>query len=158
MKISADSVLWMVDDNPADLEISTIVCEMMHFPGRFVPFSDGVVALARLAEVWDGRDRPDAILLDVNMPRLSGLAVLRAIRKEPRWRELPVVMFSTSVNEAAVARRDGATDYLLKPDILAGTLRAIRSVVERFCRRDPDPGSDTQHPAVTGRSHATAGG
>jgi two-component system, response regulator len=158
MKISEEAVLWMIDDNPDDLEIGSIVCETMHFPGRFVSFADGAAALARLAEVWGGREQPDVLLLDVNMPRMSGLAVLRAIRRDPRWRHLPVVMFSTSANEAPVARRDGATDYLLKPDMITGALRAIRNVVERFCRRTPDPGSDIQRLAVMGPSGSAADG
>lgn len=136
MKISRQSVLWMIDDNPADLDIASIVCETMNFPGSFVTFTEGMSALARLAEVWESLERPDVILLDVNMPHMSGLSVLRAIRQQPRWRDLPVVMFSTSANEAAVARRDGATDYLLKPDVLVGTVRTIRAVVGRYCRRD----------------------
>lgn len=155
MRISPQAVLWMIDDNHSDLELGSIVCEAMHFPGRFVAFSDGVSALTRLGEVWGGPDQPDALLLDVNMPQMGGLAVLRAIRRDPRWQDLPVVMFSSSTNEIQIAQRDGATDYLLKADVLTGTLRAFRSVVERFCRRlpdDPGEGSDallTRPPAAT---------
>lgn len=139
MDVGADAVLWMVDDNPADLEIAEIVCDKLGFPGRFVAFANGQDVLATLADAWtDTHERPDVILLDVNMPRLSGLAVLRLLRTDPRWLRLPVVMFSTSGNEEAIARRDGATDYLLKPNLLADTVVAIRGVIERYCKKDSE--------------------
>lgn len=107
----------MVDDNPADLEIASIVREKMtDFTGRFVPFTSGPEALSHLAAVWaQEQERPDVIMLDVNMPRMSGLAVLRTLRQDPRGVTLPVVMFSTSANEEMFARRDGAMDYVVKP-------------------------------------------
>ena len=136
MDVGADAVLWMVDDNPADLEITQLVCEKLGFPGNFVPFTSGQSALSALPTAWDTpRERPDVILLDVNMPRLSGLAVLRLLRNDPRWSSLPVVMFSTSGNEEPTARRDGATDYLLKPNLLADTVIVIRGVIERYCAK-----------------------
>lgn len=136
--VSPEAVLWMIDDNPADIEIGGIVCETINFPGHFVAFTNGQEALERLAAVWENRlERPDVILLDVNMPKMSGLAVLRALRQDPRWAALPVVIFSTSSNEEAVARRDGATDYVVKPDFLVGTMSAIRGVIRRFCRTRP---------------------
>lgn len=133
--VSPDAVLWMIDDNPADIEIGGIVCESIGFPGRFVPFTSGQEALERLAVAWESElERPDVILLDVNMPKMSGLAVLRALRHDTRWATLPVVIFSTSANEEAIARRDGATDYVVKPDLLVGTMSAIRGVITRFCK------------------------
>lgn len=137
--ISPDAVLWMVDDNPADLELVAIVCETIAFPGTFVPFRNGLHALARLDEVagtpawW-----PDVVLLDINMPQTSGLSVLRQIRSQSRWSTLPVVMFTSSANEEAVARREGATDYLLKPSALAGLVHVIRRVVEQRCKHRRD--------------------
>lgn len=136
MDVDPDAVLWMVDDNPADLEITELVCDKIGFPGRFVAFMNGQSALTALPEVWaDPRARPDVILLDVNMPGLSGLSVLRLLRNDPRWSRLPVVMFSTSDNEEPIARRDGATDYLRKPNLLADTVIAIRGVIERHCKK-----------------------
>lgn len=129
------AVLWMVDNNPADLEIVGIVCEMIGFRGRFVPFSDGAQAIAHLATIWERSDeRPDVILLDINMPRLSGMAVLRAIRGDARWAELPLVMFSTSSNEERVARESGATGYVVKPALIPDTAAAIRGVIARWCK------------------------
>jgi CheY-like chemotaxis protein len=131
-------VLWVIDNNPADLEIISIVCEMIDFRGRLVTFDGGAQALERLAEMWTRlEDRPDVILLDINMPRLSGMAVLRAIRGDSRWASLPVVMFSTSYNEEPIARDAGATDYVVKPTLLSDTAAAIRRVIARHCK----PGS-----------------
>ena len=126
----------MVDDNPADLEIASIVREKMtDFTGRFVPFTSGPEALSHLAAVWaQEEERPDVIMLDVNMPRMSGLAVLRTLRQDPLWVTLPVVMFSTSANEEMFARRDGAMDYVVKPFFLEDTMSVFRGVIDRFCK------------------------
>ena len=133
--IRSDAVLWMIDDNVADLEIGEIVCETIGFSGRIVTFTNGPEALSRLADVWaQEQERPDVIMLDVNMPRMSGLAVLRALRQDLRWTTLPVVMFSTSANEEMFARRDGATDYVVKPSLLDDTMSAFRGVIDRFCK------------------------
>ena len=132
------AVLWMIDDNQADLEIVSIVCEMIGFRGRCVTFASGTLGIEHLQEIWERPDeRPDVILLDINMPRLSGLAVLRILREDPRWRELPVVMFSTSRNEEPTARDAGASDYVVKPALLPETTAAIRGVIARYCK----PGS-----------------
>lgn len=137
MAISAEAVLWMVDDNPADLEITAIVCEQIAFPGRFIAFADGLAVMEKLDQVWTfPAERPDVILLDLNMPRVSGMAVLRMIRRDARWSSLPVVMFSTSQSqqEMDTVRKEGATDYVLKPSLLADTVTTIRGVIERYCK------------------------
>lgn len=137
MGTSADAVLWMVDDNPADLEITSIVCEQINFPGRFLPLADGLAFMKKLDQVWEvPLERPDVVLLDLNMPSVSGMAVLRMLRRDPRWRTLPVVMFSTSQSpeEMEAVGKEGATEYVLKPSLLADTVITIRGVIGRYCK------------------------
>lgn len=134
MNATRTAVLWMVDDDPAELDIIRFVCEKVRFTGRFETFTSGQAALERLEENWgDQALRPDVILLDVNMPRMGGMTVLRRLRENPQWATLPVVMFSTSAHERDSAKFAGATDYLVKPDMLLDTVEAIRAVVARYC-------------------------
>jgi CheY-like chemotaxis protein len=72
---------------------------------------DGQMALERI-----GRDRPDLILLDIRMPRLSGLGVLEQVRQNPDLHAIPVVMLTNYSDPAQVQKcRDlGIEGYLLK--------------------------------------------
>src|SRR5512147_2402927 len=74
--------------------------------------SSGLEAIERLAVA-----KADLVLLDLNMPDMHGLEVLRFIRSHDSFRQTPVVILTTRADEAsrAAALRDGATLYLTKP-------------------------------------------
>jgi CheY-like chemotaxis protein len=84
------------------------LCELHHA-------EDGERAL-ELLRGWDG-DLPRLVLIDVNLPRLSGLEVLERIRTENRFRAVPLVVFSTSrlTQELARAYMSGANSFVVKP-------------------------------------------
>ncbi len=69
---------------------------------------------ALLSVAWD---RPDAVLLDINLPGIDGLTVLRRLRAEPVTRSLPIIVVSASVLEDAMARAEeaGADAFVAKP-------------------------------------------
>ncbi len=71
---------------------------------------EGLEALAR-------GDRFDLVILDINMPRLDGLSLLKTIRAKPAWAGLPILMLTTEGQEADrdSALALGATDYMVKP-------------------------------------------
>lgn len=73
---------------------------------------DGVDGLARLAQ-----DTFDLVILDVNMPRLSGLEMLEKMRDEPRSATIPVVMLTTEAHFALIdrAKKLGAKGWMIKP-------------------------------------------
>lgn len=85
---------------------------------------------------------PDLVLLDLNMPRMSGFEFLEWIRDQPRWRGIRLVILSSSDHPADIerARGLGATDYRIKPHNPAGLLDFVREVRERWLP-DSDPGT-----------------
>ena len=74
--------------------------------------------------------KPSLILIDLNMPRVDGLAAIRQIRSDPRFRGVPLVVLSTSNAPAEIRRayEDGASSYIVKPsnyEALVDIMRAI---------------------------------
>jgi CheY-like chemotaxis protein len=104
-------LLW-AEDSDADQYLIRAAAEA--FPDARLHFTvDG----AGLLEALDAGDRPDLVVLDVNMPGMNGLEALRRLREGGRHRDVPVVMFSTG-NEPDEVRSCldlGAIDYVQKP-------------------------------------------
>ena len=79
--------------------------------------SDGITALKNLQAMADTKQRPKIILLDLNLPGLSGIEILRKIKDIPFMNNVTVIIFSTSKNQKDVelARQFGADAYIRKP-------------------------------------------
>jgi CheY-like chemotaxis protein len=112
----------LVDDNLADQEIARRVFGSLANVCRLRILSDGHQALTYLDpnlndEVFGEKELPDLILMDINMPRLSGLEVLRAIKADKTLRHIPVLMLTTSSLESDIldSYRFGCSSYILKP-------------------------------------------
>ncbi|WP_336489960.1 hybrid sensor histidine kinase/response regulator [Methylobacterium nigriterrae] len=115
-----DAVL-LVDDDPAARELLQRFLEREGFRVRTAHDGRAGLTLARAL-------KPRAILLDVEMPRMDGWAVLHAVRSDPELAGIPVIM-TTVVAEQALGQALGATDYLVKPiawDRLKGLMDRYR--------------------------------
>lgn len=90
----------------------------------------GPEALEMLRQQGAGRGRPGLILLDLNLPRMSGHEVLAAVKGDETLREIPVVILSTSDQETDVRRsyQGGAAGYVVKPVEFEGFVRVIRAI------------------------------
>jgi CheY-like chemotaxis protein len=103
----------VVDDHPDSVEA---VVRMFRKTGRQADcVQSGAAALASLAS---GR-KPRVVLLDVMMPQMDGIEVLKAIRQHPELKDLPVVMLSADRTRTDEAMGLGAQDYVVKPADLA---------------------------------------
>lgn len=127
----------LVDDDPDDVELT----RMMLGQARLtldVSFSNS--AAEALAHLRGGRG-PDLILLDLNMPLMDGLDMLRALKRDPRLSSIPVVILTTSQNpdDRARSRELGAAGFLTKPMGLSGFPETARAVEGFLLAPAPTP-------------------
>jgi CheY-like chemotaxis protein len=117
-----EATLLLIEDNPSDIGLTQRALEKSHILNRLVITSDGQDALDYLFATggYAGRDTTDLpalTLLDLKLPRVSGLDVLRRIRKEPATRRMPVVILTSSREEQDIAAGYdlGVNSYIRKP-------------------------------------------
>lgn len=132
-------VVLLVEDNPDDIELARLAFAEAGVEHPLEVVRDGAQALdylfARGAHA--GRDRDDLpalVLLDLNLPRLDGREVMRAIRAEPRTRALPVVALSSSAQpfDIDASFASGADSYLQKPVDFARFIEDVRRLRARW--------------------------
>jgi len=106
-----NATIVMVDDEPITMEVVKVFLEEAGYR-NFVLIDKSSEAMAALEH-----QRPDLLLLDLNMPQVSGFDILKAIRTHPKLKHLPVIILtSSSDNQDKLAALDlGATDFLAKP-------------------------------------------
>jgi CheY-like chemotaxis protein len=121
MKTMADGLsILLVEDNPDDQLLTVRALKKVIQRPHLVIAADGQEALDVLFGPVDGRglaERLSVILLDIKLPRVDGLEVLRRIRSNPSTRYLPVVMVTSTdePNEIREAYTLGANSYITKP-------------------------------------------
>jgi two-component system, response regulator len=128
-------VILLVEDNPNDEALTLRTLRKNDVRSEIVVVRDGVEALDWLFGLGTHVDRdasilPQVVLLDLKLPKLSGLEVLRAMRAHPRTKRLPVVLLTSSKEDQDVfAAYDlGANSYVRKPVTFADFAEAIRQV------------------------------
>jgi two-component system response regulator len=116
------STIFLIEDNPSDIALTQRAFEKSRIANTLVIAEDGQEALDYLfAEgSHSGRetaDLPALVLLDLKLPKVSGLDVLRRIRTDPRTSRLPVVILTTSRQEQDVTEgyERGVNSYISKP-------------------------------------------
>ena len=119
--------LMLVEDNPGDVDLVLEVLSESTQPNRVTVAVDGADALERLRAPGD---LPDLIILDLNLPKKDGRAVLREIKADARLRHIPVVVLSSS--EAARDLTDAyelqASCFVTKPADLDDFLAAVKGI------------------------------
>lgn len=125
----------MVDDDPGDAGLVKAAFSAGRYPCRFDHVTDGMAAMEFLRNETganNGAVRPDLILLDINMPRKNGHAVLSELKADARLRDIPVVMLTTSDAERdiATAYRAGASGFVTKPVDVDALFAAIQGIQE----------------------------
>lgn len=114
---NSNSPILLVEDNPIDLDLTMRAFAAKKLSNPIQVARDGEEAL-RYLERWEqGEPRPVVILLDLNMPKVNGLEVLREIKSHPDFKAIPVVILTTSSesSDLEAAYQAGANSYIIKP-------------------------------------------
>ena len=113
--------ILLAEDNPHDVELTLAALEEHHLANEVVVVRDGAEALdylyARGAYQGRGHELPAVLLLDLKMPKLDGLEVLRTMKSDPALKIVPVVMLTSSREEQDLVRsyQLGVNAYVVKP-------------------------------------------
>jgi CheY-like chemotaxis protein len=118
----SEHAILLVEDNAVDEELTLIALKKSNIVNKIVVTRDGAEALDFLfaRNAYAGRDPknvPQVVLLDLNLPKIGGLDVLRAIRADERTKLLPVVILTSSKEEKDLigGYALGANSYIVKP-------------------------------------------
>lgn len=118
--------IWIVDD---DEEMIKAVQLMLKLLGYQTAYHLGArpAALALL-----GGQRPDLLILDINMPEVTGLDMLEFVRRRSEWKKLPVIMLSTEAADVTVdkAMQLGADAYVSKPVTIDELEKALKTAFQ----------------------------
>jgi len=124
----------LVDDNPADVVLAREALAGGKHRSHISNVQDGEEALAFLHRIGQHADalRPDLVILDLNLPKKDGRAVLAEAKADKTLRTIPVVVFSTSRSTLDIARSYelGANCYVHKPGNLEDYFLAVQSIEE----------------------------
>ena len=120
--MSSERVILLVEDDPKDEALTLRALKKSNVMNPVVVARDGAEALDYLFArgVHEGRDRavvPQVILLDLKLPKIDGLEVLREIRSDDRTKLLPVVVLTSSIEDQDLIKSYGlgANSYVRKP-------------------------------------------
>ncbi len=130
--VSREIVMLLVEDNPADVVFFKVVLEELKFPTKLHVVTDGVDAMDFLRGRSDGMDvtRPDVLVLDLNLPRMSGQEVLKQMAADQDLARIPVAILTTSTSERWVCDilPPGRCLYFVKTD----NIDHLQTIIEKI--------------------------
>ena len=119
--------IWVVDDDEEmnraiGLLLKMLDCEVTSFH----------TARSAVQRLLPGK-KPELLILDINMPEVSGLDLLEFLRRRPEWKELPIIMLSSESAESTVdqALKMGADAYVMKPVTIEELERAMTMALHK---------------------------
>ena len=127
--MNSSSTIMLVDDSPDDVALTLRAFKKNNITNKVVVAADGEEALRYLLPDDDSSNPvPDLVLLDINLPKVNGLEVLRRLRQDDRTRYLPVVVLTTSNEERDIVETYdlGANSFVRKPVVFGDFLEAVR--------------------------------
>ena len=127
--------ILLVEDNPQDVELTIRALKKRNLANSVYVLSDGAEALDYMFnrgryEKADSNQRPKVVLLDVKLPKMNGLEVLRILKENEATRSVPVVMVTSSSEDPDIraAYQFGANSYVVKPVDFDAFVEAMSSL------------------------------
>jgi CheY-like chemotaxis protein len=131
-----------VEDNPDDVMLMNLAFNRAGVSARLDVVTDGDAAIAALGLPGG---TPVCVLLDVKLPRVSGLDVLAWIRNQPHLKRLPVILLTSSSQSADINRAYdlGANSFLVKPADLESLTQLVKTVANYWVHTNVRPVANT---------------
>lgn len=125
-------MIWCIDDDNTIREIEVYTLEQTGFTAR--GFADGISMLEALKT-----EIPELIVLDIMMPELDGIEVLKRLRSDPKYKDIPVIMATAKGTEMDKigGLNSGADDYLVKPFGVMEMVARVNAVLRRTTKAEP---------------------
>ncbi len=131
-KIRRSINILLVEDRPEDVRLTQEAFKLVSSVKNLSVAKDGVEAMAYLKRegVYQKCTRPDLILLDLNLPKKTGLEVLKEIKQDSKLKNIPVIMLTTSCAEEDVAKcyELHANCYIVKPVDLNEFVECVKAI------------------------------
>lgn len=124
-----EAKILLIEDNSDDVALTLRALSKNNIQNEVVVAQDGAAGLAQLLPEDGAKPlRPALTLLDINLPKVSGLELLRRVRADPRTRSLPIVVLTTSKEERDLVEsyQLGANSFVRKPVVFNEFVEATR--------------------------------
>jgi CheY-like chemotaxis protein len=145
--------ILLAEDNTKDVELTLAALEEYHLANEVVVVRDGAQALQYLKREGSYQSRPEGnpavVLLDLKMPKVDGLQVLKEIKAEERLKSIPVVMLTSSREEKdlVTSYKLNVNAYVVKPVNFSEFVEAVKNLgVFWAILNEPPPGSIKNKP------------
>lgn len=142
--------ILLVEDNPNDAELAILAIRQAKYTGHIAHVDDGVKALDYLCGTGAHADRagsraPSVVFLDLKLPRLDGIEVLRRMKSAENLRSIPVVMLTSSqeLSDVDECYRLGVNSYVVKPVNFDDYQAMIAGLVNYWTRLNQAPMSSS---------------
>lgn len=135
------SPILLVEDNPIDLDLTKRAFARRKLVDPIQVARDGEEALACIEQWEAGEPAPTIILLDLQLPRVDGLEVLRRLKTHPRFHTIPIVILTTSAEDRDIqeAYKLGVNSYIVKPVDFDKFLEVAAQIEIYWCALNTPP-------------------
>jgi CheY-like chemotaxis protein len=126
-----DAAVWVIEDGPENVQILREAMRMCAVRCDVAVDTDGAAAMQTIEQYRAGTlPRPDLVLLDLNLPNISGQEILRTLKADPYLKSIPVIVLSSSRSQDEIdsVYLLHANAYVVKPDRLDGFMNFVASV------------------------------
>lgn len=144
--------ILLVEDNPRDAELAIRALQKRNFSNKLIWLKDGAAAI----EFFFGngkpangisRRRPKAVLLDLKLPKVDGIEVLRRLKSDPATKTIPVIVLTSSREEQDIVRSYelGVNSYIVKPVNFDNFSEAVAQLGMYWLLLNQSPEAGTKH-------------